>query len=246
MGKLAKKPKNITFYLANYVSIKNGAKSPQLKYCFGSFENLIYMPESMQTIPYFTLLLSTYDQCKGYIRSFKGDPVGITLLRNAIKCNNIDDLYNHNFAIYAYDYTKIHAHTVTYFSLSTLILFFVSNYMHYKSYNSYMFDHIDLNKCKEAYKKKVYGDFSYAVSSPIPIKIIPKNEIKSINSWPGTLSEVVPPNRCTHCSRICEHFWGKHKHCLDCHLYKVCSICGGEKIMVATDNYPRCILHQHD
>jgi hypothetical protein len=235
--------------LSSYIYQKPGYKNPYIKYCFGDFENIYYMPENINEITYFTLLLTTYDRCKGYLRSFKGDLTGINLLRKVVKDKNSDELYNHDFKIYDYNYTIIHAHTVSYFSLSTLIMYLVSNYMHFKSYNSDHFPHIDLELCKIAYNTKIYGDIIYVNSN----KELPKSNIISIkaketnvrpcNSWHG--KQVSTINKCTNCNRVCDSYWSKHKLCLNCHLYEVCSICAGQKFSVGADNYPKCCIHQN-
>lgn len=235
--------------LQNVIPIKPGYKNLYTKYCFGCFDNLIYLPEHCDAIRYLILLLSVYDQCKGYLRTVKGDPVGITLIRKVIKNNNLDFLYEHDFKLYDYNYTKLHANTVCYHSLSTLILFLVSNYMHFKSYNSDIFPHIDIDLCKNAYNNKIYGDIAFIHNhkKSDAIKIKSKDDIinnnKPCHSWPGVNN--VLPNKCEHCNRVCENFWGKSKHCLDCHLYKVCIVCGGELFCIGKDNYPRCVLHQN-
>lgn len=235
--------------LSSYIYQKPGYKNPYIKYCFGDFENIYYMPENINEITYFTLLLTTYDRCKGYLRSFKGDLTGINLLRKVVKDKNSDELYNHDFKIYDYNYTIIHAHTVSYFSLSTLIMYLVSNYMHFKSYNSDHFPHIDLELCKIAYNTKIYGDIIYVNSN----KELPKSNIISIktketnvrpcNSWHG--KQVSTINKCINCNRVCDSYWSKHKLCLNCHLYEVCSVCAGQKFSVGADQYPKCVLHQN-
>lgn len=234
--------------LQSYVPVKPGYKNLYAKYCFGCFENLIYLPEHCNAIRYLTLLISVYDQCKGYGRIVKGDPVGITLVRKVIKTNNLDFLYEHDFKLYDYNYTKLHAYTISYHSLSTLILFLISNYMHFKSYNSDIFPHIDYDLCKNTYNIKTYGDIAFVQSNKKSeaIKIKSKDDLitKTCNSWPGVNNNVIP-SKCDNCNRVCENFWGKSKHCLDCHLYKVCIVCGGELFCIGKDNYPRCVLHQN-
>lgn len=234
--------------LSPYIYQKSGYKNPYIKYCFGDFENIYYMPENINEITYFTLLLSTYDNCKGYLRSVKGDIAGINLLRKVVKNKNSDELYNHDFKIYDYNYTVIHAHTVVYFSLSTLIMYLVSNYMHFKSYNSDHFPYVDIDLCKSVYNNKVYGDIIYVnsnkelpKSNTISIKNRESNT-RTVNSWHGkqTISNV---NKCSHCNRVCDAYWSKNKLCLNCHLYEVCSICGGQKFSVGSDGYQRCALH---
>lgn len=239
----------ITSQLHAYIYPKSGYKDPHVRYTFGDFENLIYMPEQCNEFSYFNLLLNMYDKCKGYLRSLKGDHEGITLLRKVITVNNSDELYNHDFTKYEYPYQYLHGHTIAYFSLSTLILFFVSNYMHYKSYRSDRFPHIHIDICKNAYHNKVYGDIAYvpsiksSKSITIPAKSKEKEVVKVCQSWPNMVSTT---NKCTNCSRICDNFWGNHKSCLDCHLYKVCFVCGGLMFTIGKNGHPLCILHQND
>ena len=235
--------------LSSYISPKPGHKNPYIKYCFGDFENIYYMPENINEMAYFTLLLSTYDRCKGYLRSFKGDSAGIDILRKVIKIKNSDELYNHDFKIYDYNCSVIHAHTVSYFSLSTLIMYLISNYMHYKSYNSDHFPHIDIEMCKIAYYNKKFGEIIYINSNKdlvrsniINIKTKESNS-RTCNSWHGQQLKSV--NKCSNCNRVCDAYWSKHKLCLNCHLYEVCSICSGEKFSVGADGYPKCCIHQN-
>lgn len=237
-------------YLGSYIPSKPGYKNMYIRYCFGDFENLIYMPESCNEFTYFALLLSMYDKSKGYLRTVvKGDCTGISLLRKVVHMKNTDELYNHDFTIYSYEYDKIHGHTVAHHSLSTLLMLFVSNYMHFKSYNSDHFPHIDNDVCKNAYNNKNFGDITYVKpvkplirGSSIPIK---KSDVvtRNGNSWPGPINTL--SNKCLNCTRICDSFWGKNNHCLDCHLYKVCFVCGGQLFTIGNDRLPRCCLHQN-
>ncbi len=227
-----------------YIFPKPGYKDLHLKYTFGDFENLIYYPETTNDLAYFTLLVNTYDKCKGYLRSIKGDHEGITLLRKVVLIDCVDELYQFDFNKFVYPYQYIHAHTMAYFSLSTLILLFVSNYMHFKSYRSDHFPYINVSLCKNAYNNKIYGDINISKitkSITIPIK---QKEVKEkvCHSWPSVSAVVT---KCSHCSRLCDNYWGNHQCCLDCHLYKVCSVCGGQNFTIGKDQYPRCIIHQN-
>jgi hypothetical protein len=235
--------------LSSYIPIKTGLNNIYMKYCFGCFSNIIYTQDQCDMIGYFTMLINIYDQCKGYGRTFKGDSSGISLLRKIILDKNADDLYNHDFQCYNYNYTILHGHTVGYFSLSTLLLFFVSNYMYAKSYNNDYFPHIDMDECKKVYNKKVFGDITYITPIPKSLSMnIKKNYDKTkpaACSWPSIINNVNNPSKCSHCDRVCENLWGKLQHCLDCHLYVVCRECGGQKFGVGSDGYPRCALHQN-
>lgn len=239
--------------LAIYIPIKTGLNNIYIKYSFGCFSNLIYTHDQCDMIGYFTMLINIYDQCKGYARTVKGDASGISLLRKIIADKKADDLYNHDFQCYNYNYSVLHAHTVGYFSLSTLLLFFVSNYMYGHSYDNDYFPHIDMDECKKIYNKKTFGDITYitpitrSISIGINNKNISKIHDKKIacNSWPSIINNVNNPSKCSHCDRICENLWGKMQHCLDCHLYVVCSECGGQKFSTGADGYPRCALHKN-
>ncbi|HSW76425.1 MAG TPA: hypothetical protein VLG50_05245 [Candidatus Saccharimonadales bacterium] len=239
-----------------YINQKANRKNIYHCYCFGDFENLIYTPEQCNEIDYISMLIHVYDNSKGYLRSVKGDIVGIKMLRTILVDQNMDPLYHFDFAPYMYPYDQIHAHTVAYFSLSTIILFLVSNYMHIKSYNADQFPSININLCKNAFTTKVFGDISYTVSrNNIPIvqkqsanidieSVKNKDAVRVCHSWPGA-NHAAPINRCTNCKAVCENYWGTHKHCLNCHLYKVCFICGSDAVFSVSnrDNFLRCRLH---
>lgn len=239
-------------HLNQYIKPKKSQKNLYLQYCFGDFINLIYFNNEINEINYIKLLIDFYDNCKGYLRCIKGDSQGILLLRNVILTENIDELYNHNFKSHYYYYPKIHAHTIAYYSLSTLILFLISNYMYFRSFKSDNFPFIDVEECKKSYFNKQFGDISYI--NPITINksntiTINKNDTlnntKQFNSWPGHLNSNIP-QKCDVCKKVCENYWGKFRHCLDCHLYRVCIYCGSETIeKIGKDNYPRCILHKN-
>ncbi len=127
-------------------------------YCFGDFANLIVDPHgnSDKIVEYMILLVNVYDSCKGYTRKIKGDPEGISMLKNIISTKDISAMEDHDFNQYHYDYTKIHAHTVAAYSLSTLIMRLVSNYMyrleHYSKYQS-----IASNICQQAFEQCTFG-----------------------------------------------------------------------------------------
>src|SRR4029079_11543187 len=167
----------LSSYFNCYIFPRPGHKDLYQRYVFVDFENLIYLPENSNEIAYITLLVNTYDKCKGYMRSLKGDHEGITLLRKVILNNNTDELYQFDFSKFDYPYQYIHAHTMAYFSLSTLFLLFVSNYMHFKSYRSDHFPYINLSLCKNAYNNKIFGDISFISSkSTKPLSIPTKNK----------------------------------------------------------------------
>ena len=238
-----------------YINKKAGQRNVYFRYCFGDFDNLIYQPENVNEVNYIILLLDVYDKCKGYKRTLVGDHEGITLMRAAAETKKIDALYAFDFSPFSIPYHQLHAHTVAYFSLSTLILFLLSNYLHLKSYSNDIFPSININLCKNAYNNKVFGDIAYVVTHN---KIIPKTTTTSIdiqkpkdtvtrpcNSWPGPINNTI--NKCVNCKCVCENYWGEHKHCLNCHLFLVCFYCGSNTIFSISkkSGYPLCLLHQN-
>lgn len=236
--------------LSSYIPLKSGLNTIYMKYCFGHFSNLIYMPENCDIYAYINSLITIYDTCKGYVRTFKGDPIGIELMRKIIKDKKTDELYSHDFQCYNYNYKMLHGHTVGYHSLSTLLMFFLSNYMYYYSSCNDYFPYIDIDICKDIYNNKNFGDLCYInqvkkSTSSINIKM-PEKKDKNItyNSWPSVINNA-NTSKCESCERVCENFWGKKRHCLDCHLYKVCKECGGQVFTKNKEGYPVCILHQY-
>lgn len=237
---------------ASFINKKTGQRNPYTRYCFGDFDNLIYQPEQVSDINYITLLLDVYDKCKGYKRTLVGDYEGITLMRNALLEKKLDHLYTFDFTPYDYPYSQIHAHTVAYHSLTTLILFFLANYLHLKSYNHDRYPSININLCKNAYNSKVFGDIAYVISNSALVPKTqnitiqkPKDSARPCNSWPGPVNNNLL--KCSHCKCVCENYWGNHKHCLNCHLFRTCLVCGSDTIFSVSskDGYGRCILHQN-
>lgn len=236
--------------LASYIPIKSGLNTIYMKYCFGLYSNLIYMPEHCEIFAYINSLITIYDACKGYVRTLKGDPIGIVLMRKVITDRKVDALYVHDFQCYNYNYKVLHGHTVGYHSLSTLFMFFLSNYMYYYSSCNDYFPYIDIDACKDVYNNKHFGDICYInqvkkTTSSINIKLPEKKE-KSIayNSWPSVMNNA-NTSKCESCERVCENFWGKKRHCLDCHLYKVCKECGGQVFTKDKSGYPVCVIHMN-
>lgn len=235
--------------LADYIPKKSGPNAIYFKYCFGYYSNLIYTYEHGAVFSYIDSLLTIYDACKGYIRTCKGDPLSIELMRKVVKDKKTDELYSHDFRCYDYDYRVLHGHTVGYHSLSTLLMFFLSNYMYHCSGENDFFPHIDIDICKEVYDNKTFGDLCYInqvkkTTSNINIRIPEKKDKVIYNSWPSVINNANTA-KCESCDRVCDNFWGKRKHCLDCHLYRVCKECGGQVFTKNKEGYPVCILHQH-
>lgn len=237
------------YYLSVYPSFRApgdavvyGTANEFYTYCFGNFAGFLVLPrQSANIIEYILLLLNLYDTCKGMTRKFT-DPAGIALLRQVILRKNTDLLTRHDFRLYEYSYEYIHAHTVVQYSLSTLIMRFISNYMSYIC-PSPKFPLIRFELCQQAYNEKRFG-LIYSKSLPIDIVPIPMNlsgQQSKGTSWPLDKSLL---NRCSKCHRLTEHLWGSFHSCLDCHAKRICSMCGHPAILIASDDLPKCVIHQ--
>ncbi len=240
----------INFYPpANNILTNNQNVAKYYLYCFGDFTIFLVEPHN-NAIEYFTILLDVYDVCKGITRRLTGDPPGIILLRDSIKQKSLESLLRHNFEQYNYNYGILHAHTVVQFSLSTLIMRLVSNYLG-QIYQSINFPMIVLNNCIKAYNQYNFG-YPIEVSLPIPIEApkISNSPVSSIefngeysSSWPS-LPKNLSNLRCSKCNRISENLWGKFKVCLDCHMKRICSECGTTAVIIGVDHFPKCCKHQ--
>lgn len=233
----------------------NDVLADYYRYCFGDFTQIISIPYSKQSnlIRYVELLLDVYDTCKGVSRKFAGDPDGIVLLRKVYKTKDFDHLYNHDFHQYRYDYTKLHAHTVAQYSLSTLIMRIADNLMHYH-FTTAKFKNISVSLCKDIFDSKIFGENSkHKQSVPIEIKkpdapIIDDNKSSSL---PINMNKLC---KCKSCGRICDKLHGCFSSCLDCYLSKICSICGmgcdedfvnGFSNINPYDTLPKCMFHMN-
>ena len=228
--------KKILAYNTNYYYV----------HCFGDFSKLLISTYGGETFEYLALLLDIYDKCKGSGRRITGDPSIITLLREVIKNQSLASLYNQNFEQYEYDYTKIHAHTVAVYSLSTLILRLACNYINKICQNG-TFPVISLQKCKEIYTENKISTFN--ISDPICIPLKCDLESKKSASWPSNylVSNINIKNIqhvCSICSRLTEKNWGLFNACLDCHMKHICSLCAVSSTIIGTDGLPKCNIHK--
>ena len=207
-------------------------------YCFGDFATFIFNPSLGDNVPDFcTLLLDFYDTCKGVSRRITGDPSGISTLREVVKKGSVIPLHAHDFNQYIYDYTLIHAHTVAQYSLSTLLMRLVANFMHnVSSYGDY--PEIAIVECQKAYDNYCFGGRSRVSLTTAHINI---NEPKS-SSFPFDTSIC---SRCHVCNRVSENLWGTFNACLDCHTKRICSECSLTAVVISSDNLPKCSLHQN-
>ena len=235
-------------------SATTGPKSIYYIYCFGEFAALLINPSCNPNHLYTTinniydycnLLLDFYDTCKGTTRRITGDPPSISVLREVLRIKSTVPLHAHDFHQYNYDYTILHGHTVAQYSLSTLIMRFIGNYMHQISpHGNYPF--ISSAKCEKAYRNSSFGNTSKEVIVKTqPINIPKKSIIEEGRSysWPR---DSITCSRCQICNRVSENLWGDFNSCLDCHMKRICSKCSIPAVVIGSDNLPKCSLHQND
>lgn len=216
-------------------------------YCFGDFASLLVNPHGGGNIlDYITLLLDVYDVCKGLSRRIKGDPNCIYLLREVVMKRKLDHLQRYNFDQHDYPYNIIHGHTVAQYSLSTLIMRFIAHYLSQTSTRGY-YPNILSSSCQEAYTNCNFGA-PVMLSTPkgsAPISIIQPQKSKPEeirgSSWPQDYSKCY---RCKVCTRMTENIWGKFDTCVDCHLKRICSVCGSQAVIISNDGLPKCSFHQ--
>lgn len=212
----------------------NGPLSKETIYCFGDFACLINTPVGPANVAdYFRLLLDIYDVCKGMTRFIKGDPSGITILREVVIKNNLTPLLQYDCAKYTYPYAEIHAHTICQYSLSTLIMRLVMHYMSNLNIKFAQYN-ITIDLCRESYVKCSFGT---------PLVTTELSTETKLNKEPLPFDQSTCA-RCKICKRVTERTWGKFNCCLDCHLKRICSICSVAANVIGTDNLPKCIEHQ--
>ncbi|CAH6418450.1 Hypothetical protein HVR_LOCUS158 [uncultured virus] len=228
-----------------------GHHNKAFKYCFGDFTPLVVSSSgSCDIVSYCNLLLDVYDICKGFTRRFKGDPTGIILIREIVIKRDLTPLYNRDFSKYCYDYGLLHAHTVAQYSLSTLIMRLLTNYLYYACSRKY-FPHITSEVCEKAYRTCAFGDRQRVETIPITTSVPrsipispqpgPNDEGKAASSWPGDPASYL---RCNSCKRVTENRWGTFNSCLDCHMKRICSKCGATPVVIiSVDKLPKCRLH---
>lgn len=213
-------------------------------YCFGDFACLLVKPPGGSNVSeYFELLLDVYDTCKGPSRRITGDPIGISLVREVVRRRTLIPIQEHDFRQYNYDYSIIHAHTVAQFSLSTLLMRFVSHYMSHVTTRGSFFA-ISISACQKSMNNSFFGEPKVLCISSPPLDIpgrLGQDQKSQALSWPRDNSTCI---RCKTCSRVTENVWGKFQTCLDCHLKRICSECALPAIIIGTDSLPKCHYHQ--
>jgi hypothetical protein len=213
-------------------------------YCFGDFACLLVKPHGGSNVTeYFQILLDVYDSCKGPSRRIAGDPIGISLVREVVQRRSLIPIQDHDFRQYNYEYDVIHAHTVAQFSLSTLLMRFVSHYMSYVTTRGRFFA-ISISACQKSMTNSIFGEPKVLSVASSPIEIPGRSDSDQRSqalSWPRDNATCI---RCKTCNRVTENVWGKFQTCLDCHLKRICSECGLPAIIIGTDSLPKCHYHQ--
>ena len=231
----------------DFVPIEHeGVTNDYYCYCLGQFK--AFAPSGWIGVVtrdrLLSFLLKFYDSCKGFGRSLLwGDPPGIQALRLALEKGEMESLSKINFSSLVYDYTVLHSHTVAVFSLSTLVLSLAAHVLSRTTTHS-TFPSFELRLCKKALEMKIFGSFiretrSSAIEIPEsrqPIEI-------AHGSWPNNF---IAAHTCVYCHRKTEKLWGSNHSCLDCHMEKICSICGSPFSCRGSDGFPRCLLHSYD
>lgn len=234
------------------------------KYCFGKFAPFIAdQKNDINFSSYCSLLLDIYDVCKGTTRRITGDPAGIKVLREVISRNRLTPLYSHNFEQYNFNCSLIHAHTVCQYSLSTLIMRLISNYLSSIPLNNdKKYAMISISDCKKAFDSCNFGktfepknvicqtntkNNAINISKSTPLNYRDDNsdidnDIKCA-SWPRNHHLCL---RCKNCKRVTENLWGKFDSCIDCHMKRICSICSIKAVVVHENGLPKCSRHQDD
>jgi len=229
-------------------AVNTGYNSQYYNYCFGDFTVLIVNPNGGgDVVTYLTILLDVYDICKGISRRITGDPLGISLLRNVVIKRSLVPLQEHDFNQYNYNCERIHAHTVAQYSLSTLIMICVSNYMYHIGTKGH-FISISRSSCQKAYNDYVFGvpndhtnSKKQTQNNTTAINIPQKNNTSGAAlSWPRDNATCL---RCQTCNRVTENIWGTFNACMDCHMKRICSKCAGPPVIISADNLPKCNIH---
>lgn len=234
------------FRIPEYSAI-DGPHSKAYRYCFGDFTPLVINSSgNCDIVAYCNVLLDIYDVCKGITRRLKGDPTAITLMREIVMKRNLTSLHNRDFQKYCYDYGSIHAHTVAQYSLSTLLMRLLTNYLYFAC-NKTFFPHIEFDICEKAHNSKIFGyriekvESSRSIPVSIPIANVIQNDEKTSSSWPR---DPMSFSRCHACKRVTENKYGQFNACIDCHLKRICSVCGTTPVVIITDdNLPKCKDH---
>lgn len=202
---------------------------PYVEYCFGDFEVFVINPSQEDLSKYVLLMIDLYDICKGYTRLAFGDAPFISVLRNFIAFEDVNILLDHTWLDPIYDYNDFHAHTVAYFSLSSLIALFVRNYVG-RLYPGKNIPYIKIERCRKAYHDAVFG-VKKPLQLPEPslaLDIPPNQNQPSPFGIQGKTWPRMNNARCPECNRLTEGSWGKFNLCIDCYVNKKCVHCNAD------------------
>ena len=203
---------------------------PYIEYCFGEFEIFVINPCQEDLHKYVLLMIDLYDTCKGYSRHILGDASFITVLREYANSSDINILLNYSWMNSIYDYNDLHAHTVAYYSLSSLIALLMRNYVG-RLYPRKNIPYITVERCKRAYTESVFGIKKITKPPQTPAVDIPTNSpllspplnLQQGKTWPRMNNA-----RCPECLRLTEGSWGKFNLCIDCYVNKKCVHCNAD------------------
>ena len=228
-----------SFFPRNCASSEPNAK--HYWYAFGVFTPLLVAKPLRpdQAMSFATSLLTVYDSNKGYSRMLTGDPPAIAHLRSCVADSNLAALRTYDYSPYAYDPSRVHAHTVAQFSLSSLLMRLLSHSLHC---SGAAVPSVPAAPLRDAYDRKefckVLKNFSTA-SFWDPHAARPFIYAGNCSRW-----TVSAQFSCSRCARLSEALWGYYQLCLDCYKTKACYVCGDSLITsLNEDGFPRCSDH---
>lgn len=201
---------NENYYLKSICSnIKENDKIIYYSYCFGDFLPLLILSErGLNKFEYIRILVELYDFCKGIGRILSGDSEIIIEMRESLETEctiNLDKLKVEN---YLYPYGTIHAHTVAYFSISTLLY---RIYLHHSDYNDK--NKFKITPCKNAYDEAIFGSYK-KIKTLVEIK---KTNPKCLNCFSEI--EDVNHNECYKCRGFHDRVVSGVSEVLSCDSY---------------------------
>lgn len=224
-------------------------------YCFGLFNNFVMTGNNRNNIfKLFGDLLSLYDLNKGTMRSLRGDPDAIIILRKSYVENTVEYFMEFDFEPYLYPYHQIHAHTMSQYSLHTLIMRLISHALNFIE-PSKNFNPVESWLCNKAWAQGVYGNPT--LQSPYP-----RLSVYGIDHLTRSISNILPtmtskgnlslptgtqPSRelkCSKCFHNATELWSDYDLCYHCFINNFCICCGDQASSKASDGYPRCYIHR--
>lgn len=146
---------------------------PEVTYVLGDFKYFVpfnFIKNEEIFWEHVKILLDLYDCCKGIRRNVFGDSNYIILLKRSFHEKNISQLLKYDYNECNYNLEKLHCHTIAYFSLSTLVMRFVSHLIflqygetvtRYPRINNIMFDNMYHKDCYSYGSLLTNGDSLY-------------------------------------------------------------------------------------